>query len=359
MPIKIKISLLTGVFFLSLAFASADSALNRYSISASAFTGFLHGQAEEIVYQRYHREQYLSQLLWDIKPLMYLGMGGEFGPRRPFEDKGIIGALSLKFGLPFKTGIVEDRDWLNSFEEWMTHFSQHNAYSQSAFHLDMSAGYSWCFNETFILRAYGEFSFMNYSWSGEDGYLQYPRDSGGDYIYDDAPEWKNNLEKDNVSGMILFYTQNWFIITPGVSYKARLSPLLRLEGHLNITPLVFCIARDDHLFSENSRYIQGATFWDYLSLGTYISVGNKVSYLFNEYLDLSLSASYRLMRGLRGRTYRQNSGMGDNQIYMTSVDSGGAGYSAIDIQFSARLRIHDWNIIKPLPPPPPPPLFGF
>jgi len=342
MPVIKNRYILAGIFFLSLSFVSAESKLDGYSLFTHTYAGMLVGKSEEIVYKYPNEKQFLSQLYWDLKPLVYLGFGADFGKREPFEENGIIASVSFKFGLPLKTGSHENRDWLNPDNEWQTHYSWHEAYSQNAFHFDMYCGYSFRIDETFSIRFHGDFSFMSYTWSGENGYLQYPTNSSGEYIYETAPKWHKNLKKDYVSGMIIFYTQSWFMISPGISFKARLGPHFRLEGNFNYSPLVFCIGRDDHLFGLNSRYSKGASYWDVLSMGEYINPGAKLSFLPNQFFDLSLSLSYRYITKIRGRTYKRDTGMGNNEAYMTSLDGGGAGYSAIDIQFMARLRAHDW-----------------
>jgi len=342
MPVIKNRYILAGIFFLSLSFVSAESKLDGYSLFTHTYTGILYGQAQEIVYKYPGENQFLSQLHWDLKPLIYLGFGADFGRSKPFEKNGFIAALSCKFGLPLKTGSHENRDWLNPDNEWQTHYSWHDAYSQNAFHFDLSCGYSWYLDNTFTIRFHADFSFMGYTWSGEDGYIQYPTNSSGEYIYETAPEWHNNLKKDYVSGIVIVYTQSWFLVSPGISFKAKLGSKFGLEGHFNYSPLAFCIARDDHLFGLNSRYSKGASYWDVLQFGEYISAGSKLSFLPNQFFDLSLSASYRFIDKIRGRTYKRDTGIGNNQAYMTSLDGGGARYSAFDIQLSARLRAHDW-----------------
>ena len=106
MSIIKKIGILVILFFIlfsSPAEAETPSP-GRYSFSLSPLFGMLHGQAREIVYRDRSSNQYLSELLWDLKPLIYVGLAADFGPRDPFENHGFIAAASIRFGLPLRSG---------------------------------------------------------------------------------------------------------------------------------------------------------------------------------------------------------------------------------------------------------------
>ena len=326
-----KIGILVSIFFLSFApaFAQAGGASGRYSFSLSPLFGFLYGQAEELVYRYPGQNPLLSELLWDLKPLFYVGLAADFGPRDPFQDDGIIAAGSIKFGLPFRSGTHENRDWLSPQENWLTHFSRHDVYVQSAILLDVSAGYSWRLTDFLALRAFAEFSFMHFSWSGENGFVQYAqRDAAGNF-----QRWDRSLPRTHLHGMVIRYSQNWFILSPGFSLKWRMHQRISLEGHFSYTPLIFCAARDDHL-------LRRITFWDYLAFGHYINGGGRFLFSLKDNLDIAFSLSYRHITGTRGRTYVQ-----DNETGQTTrgANDAGAGFSALDISLAARMRVFGRN----------------
>jgi outer membrane protease len=157
-----KIGVLVSIITIFLVPIGAET--SGFSISPTV--GFLYGHAEEIVYKFPGSDLYLSELLWDLKPLLYAGIAFDFGPRDPFKHDGFTSALSLKYGLPLKTGIHENRDWDNFQNHHLTHFSRHDAFSRGAFFFDISAGYSWRLNTTLALITYGMFTYMRLSWSG-------------------------------------------------------------------------------------------------------------------------------------------------------------------------------------------------
>jgi outer membrane protease len=71
------ISMCMGSFFPVLAYGQDffDFAIAKtpYRISLAATIGALIGQAEEIVYKYAGKDDKMSQLLWDLKPMIYAG----------------------------------------------------------------------------------------------------------------------------------------------------------------------------------------------------------------------------------------------------------------------------------------------
>ena len=336
MPTIRKISVLVSMLFFFLAplnaqaLAAAQTAPGRFSFTISPLAGFLYGHAQEIVYKYSGRDQYLSELLWDLKPLIYFGLAADFGPSDPFQRHGFIATSSFKFGIRRRSGILEDRDWLNDQHNLVTHYSRHDVYSRNAILADLSAGYSWRLTDFLALRAFAEFSFMHFSWSGEDGYTQYPPSTPP------FPPWDSTLPKRYLYGEVILYTQNWFIFAPGFSLKGRINSRFSLEGNFSYTPLIYCAARDDHLLRTDMGP-EGGIFWDFPTFGHYFNGGGRFVFSPNNNLDISLSISYRYITGSRGRTYEQHTS--NNIAFQTSDDGAGAGYSALDIGLSARIRV--------------------
>jgi outer membrane protease len=297
-----------------------------YDLSLSPLGGFLYGQGEEIVYKYPDSDQYLSELLWDLKPLWYAGLGVDFGPKNPFERHGFIARARLKFGLPLKAGFLEDRDWAASHAHYLTNYSRHDTYVLNAILGDLSAGYSWHIG-AFSIAAYGEFSYMRFSWSGEDGYVQFPKDSSGNYR-DDLP-WNDGLSKDYQHGMVIRYSQNWFILSPGFSLAWKISRFFVLEGNFNYSPLVYCADRDDHLLADFITL-------DYPVFGHYINGGGRFIFSPVKNLDLVFHVSWRYITGSRGDLYESKYG----GPYICYAGGAGTGYSSLDIGLAAKIRIY-------------------
>jgi len=314
---KICVLVIITIFCLSSAFAENGSEASGFSLSP--LVGFLYGKADEIVYRDALLDYYVSHLIWDLKPLSYVGISAGFGPLSPFSKNGFTANLSLKAGLPFVTGKLEDWDWMNFDFDFPTHFSFHDTYSMGTVLADLSAGYSLRFNNYLSLSVYGEFSYMYLSWVAQNGYTQYPDIK----LQASYPPWDDSLEKYYLNGRVIEYLQNWFILSPGISLKFRAVPVFSLEGAFNYTPLIYCADRDWHI-------LRNVVFFDYLFFGHYFSGSGKLTIFPDKNVSFFLSASYRNISDSRGFTTI------GSDIY---TDTAGAGYSAYSFEISCRIRI--------------------
>ena len=302
-----KIGILVILNALVLINANAEARTNIFTISPAI--GFIYGHAEEIVYKYPDMNLYYSELLWDLKPLFYAGFEADYGPREPFRQNNFVASISFKYGFPLRTGTMENRDWLAPSHNDLTHYSWHDAYSRGAFLLDVSIGHSWSFSNSLALTACGEFSYKRLSWSGKDGQIQLPPTS---YI----PE-----------GEVIRYTQNWFILAPGLSLNWKPALLFSIKGNLNYSPLIYCYARDDH-------WTNNLTFLDHLFLGHYFKGGGEFVFTPAKNLDFLLDISYTLMTGTRGHTYQNG---------VRIEKDAGAGYSAFDLGLAVKIQPFDRN----------------
>ena len=307
-----KIALLVIITALSEAPAFSEGKTGIYAFSVSPLLGILYGQSEEIVYKSSDKDTYLSELLWDIKPLFYAGLALNFGPRDPFTHSGFFADGSLKVGLPIKTGIMEDRDWIND-DNNLTNYSRHDVFSRGTFLADLSGGYSWRLNYFLSLSGYAELSYMRHAWSAQDGYYQYlETDKFGNTI--PGQTWTDQIPKKPFSGEVIRYVQNWFIVSPGFLLKGRLNHLFSIEGSFNYSPLIYCADRDEHLLTK-------AVFDDYLYFGHFFDGGGKLTFAPKNNMAFSLAVSYRYITGSRGDV--------KTSIFSYKGIAGG-GYSSLD-----------------------------
>jgi outer membrane protease len=299
-----------------------------YGLSLSSSLGLLAGYGEEIVYKYPGRETHMSQLLWDIKPLVYYGAALDFSRKTPPERLAFFSGLSLKFGFPGKTGIMEDRDWLTA-DDQLSNYSQSDNYTNQALLLDFSLGLSFPLRSFGFLKAYWALSWMNFQWTGRDGYLQYPKGPNGNYLYGEVP-LDDSVEKDPQYGVSIMYSQNWLLVSPGLALSVPLLNWLALDVSFLISPLVFCVARDDHVLNK-------AEYEDRVTGGLYLEPRGDLMFFFRERCELSLYVSYRFIRGDRGESWGRT-GTGDGQFYPIGKASGAAWY-AVDSGLSFKVRL--------------------
>ena len=271
----------------------------------------LYGAGEEIVYKT--PDTYLSQLLWDIKPLFYLGTDMGFSRVNPLAGWGVALGLSLKFGLPGEVGIMEDRDWQSDDHNHVTDFSSHENNIQGAVILDITAGVTLPIASRLVLGVYLGFSYMRFSWAAENGYYQYE-----DTRWAEIP----------IYGPVISYSQTWFIFFPGLSLSVPFLKLFSWEARFAITPLLFCFAEDDH-FARQLR------FRDRLEhQGLFLEPALSLTVSPRPNLDISLSVSYRYL-GARGYSEAQNAT--GNGSYVEAGNAG-ASFSALDAGLSVKIR---------------------
>jgi outer membrane protease len=304
---------------------------SSYTFSIAALTGFLYGQGEEIVYLNETSRAYLSQLLWDMKPLFYTGTTLKVSQIDPLERFGFFIDLSLKSGIPHKTGIMEDRDWMNKrIEEKndeLTHFSSHDNYTQGAFLLDLAVGLSLPIAGRLVLQGYMDFSYMYFSWASQNGFTQYASEiTTGVY----AP-WDDTIPKSQHYGPAINYQQEWCILTPGLAVHIPFPYGLSLRLDARISPFIWCIALDDHFLKNiqyNDRTSQG---------GLLVEFQGEIAFAPHSRWELSLSLGYRSIQGLRGPTYERNTGKTNGLVVQNG--SSGTGYRVLDTGLSVKIRL--------------------
>jgi outer membrane protease len=263
----------------------------------------LYGQVEEIVYPYNAKAKYLSQLLWDVKPLFYLGALLDLTYRNPAAGWGFFSDLSVKAGIPGRTGKMEDQDWQAIDSDAVTDYSVHDNETVQFFWVEGGAGIFVPIRERFTFRLSMDVSYMRFSFSGMDGHG----------LYD------NLTVSHPFSGKVINYTQNWFIVTPAVSLNAHFLNRFTAGLFFQISPLVWCIDHDEHLTT-------GKQYRDYMRWGLFLEPRASFSFAFNRRFAVSADLAYRYITGSRGETYQSPLGQ-DN--YSASGEAG-SGLSLMD-----------------------------
>jgi outer membrane protease len=299
----------------------AESKTFPYAFSVKAAAGLLYGQGEEIVYKYEDNDAYLSQLLWDLKPLIYAGSSLSFSPRDPWKNPGFFSDFLVKFGVSHRTGSVEDRDWMSDYNEDLTHFSSHDNYTEGALLMDLSTGLSFPLTIGPLFKMFLGFSYMRFKWTARDGYYQYAKAVGNTY-----EPWDESIEKKMVYGPAITYSQDWLIFSMGSSLHIPLLSFFSLEFSFQFGPAVFCYAVDDHLEAGNKEQ-----FVDYVFRGLMFEGRGELVFSFNQRVSLSPYCGYRLIKEGRGESYVRQSGAGVSGIFdKSALDTAGAGYAALD-----------------------------
>jgi outer membrane protease len=297
-----------------------------YSFSLSPQFGFFYGHVEEIVYPTDTKADLLSLLLWDMKPVFYYGLLMDFSPVRPMERDDFFLVLSMKYGIPGPSGIMEDRDWLSKYNTELTNFSSHDNITKEVFQLDFSAGYSFPFFKVLLVKTFVNISYMNFRFYGENGYGIYaretPRFSGIYAPIDDTPD------KYTFDGKVINYSQEWVYAAPGISLGYGYKNLFLAEISFIITPLVSCLDLDEHLLTNTQ-------FRDSMAGGIMLEPGFQFSLSVSKWLGISFDISWRYISGTKGLTHIRPIGIGNYR----QEGEAGAGMSILNTALSLKVKL--------------------
>jgi outer membrane protease len=308
------------IFFLLLSAAPlALSAAGEPGGNVSPLTlefslGLLSGRAEELVYQDENSGDKLSQLLWDLKPLVYTGAGLRYH-RQSRGGGGFFAEAMVKLGIPGETGVMEDRDWMGlNAPQWLTHYSVHTNRTDWAVLFDGSLGLSFPVWTHFLLKISVAYHFMNFYWMGKGGSLLYPYPDSHGYI-------------TTATATVITYQQIWHAIGPAVSFYGAFNRYFSMELAFNFSPLVFFAGLDNHILRVPRLVITGK-----YNGGFSIQPGLVFSFAPKGSLVFSLSLAYRRIRGTRGDGYYDEQG----SPLQVATNANGAGYSVFDVGFNVR-----------------------
>jgi outer membrane protease len=297
-----------------------------FSFSVETTLGFFYGQGEEIVYDA--NGTYLSELLWDMKPLLYYGAGLSVKLQIPSWPVGLYAAASAKIGIAGRSGFIEDRDWLDPVQDYLTNYSKHDSYIFGSWFFDGDIGVSLplCPGRTFnpALSFFGRFSYMELKWIARDGYTQYgPNDPGGSSFI----SWDDSFSKIEQYGPGIQYSQFWVLFSPGLAADFPLSRFFTLNCAFTITPLIWAAAEDLHL-KKNARYL------DYPSGGVALEPKIRALFFLNSRCSLSLQVSWRYIINAVGDSWQ---GTINGETY-EKTGTAGAGFHTLDTGISFKIH---------------------
>jgi len=299
--------------FVNSAYSQRVENEKKYGFYVSPQSGFVYGQALEIVYPLagQTKNELYSELTWDMKPVFYLGVQAEFSRIDPMSALGFFSSLSLKAGIPANSGIMKDRDWLLPSSSDLTHFSSHTNRTRQFFAVDASIGATLPVKTFFYFKPFISFSWMRFSFAGRDGYGLYP---SGNVVYFSGKE-------------VIRYTQDWLLLSPGLSAAVKVFSQLAFELSLKISPFTYCADLDDHLLTETK-------YMDFTAWGLYLEPSFSASYSLKR-VDFMLDLAFRKIGNTSGNIYISEK----NNDYQLSPNKAGAGLSLFDTRFLVRIRL--------------------
>jgi outer membrane protease len=329
-------SLIVISFFLSSGclYAAPFAPFAGYALSVEPQAGFLRGQARELVFRDESSDSLESELLWDLKPLWYAGTSLEFSREKRARRSGFFFSLSFMAGLPGKSGVMEDRDWLGPSGE-LTNYSRHDSEAGSAVITGFSAGLDVPppLGSVLAFRLSCGLSYMCFSWTARDGYFRYGSQSGGNFLpLNDADP------RIPVSGSVVSYSQRWLYMPMGLS--VMIFPGRIFSGSLSFYagPVLKYKGEDEHHFRINTGYY--AEFKDSAAGGSFLQPGGELLFSPSRRSALHLYASWkRLAAKPHGESAGAPAGYMGNQSWQNLGRLSGASAWMIDAGIGLRIRL--------------------
>jgi outer membrane protease len=311
------LTVLVIIIFISFAVNQAYSEDEKnYNFSVGWQTGFVYGRAVEIVYPvpEATKGELLSELLWDMKPVFYLGVQFDFNYAILKKTPGFFSSLSFKAGIPRDSGNVEDRDWMSNVNSDLTHFSTHTNKTLNFLWLDalIGVGASLPKLPDVYIKPFISFSWTRFSFSGRDG-------SGKHYGVNVS--W---------SGEVIRYKQDWLLISGGFAAGTKILNPLTFEISFRISPFTYCDATDEHLAS--GKVVN--EYRDFSFMGLFFEPACVISYSIKRF-EFSLVFSYRHIGRTSGNSYKNENNAG---FYLNDYKAG-AGLSAFDTRLLFKIRL--------------------
>lgn len=238
------------IAFIFILLPSFSLSIPAPGITLSPFTEVFSGEAREHVY---FNDKILSELVWDMKPMITAGLGVQM----EWTD-GLRIEADASAGFPVNTGAMEDSDWLNLLTNGRnvkTTFSAHDADLEYSYLASVKAGWDiplpfdslpFTSEKIRVIPRIG-FRYMTWKWNGKDGYVQHPDVPGSpslpDGIYQD---WNEGTPKSPAKGTVISYSQEYFIPTAGISVSVPVGTQFRLDFGFTGSLWVTCTGTDHH-----------------------------------------------------------------------------------------------------------------
>ncbi|MDA3810181.1 MAG: omptin family outer membrane protease [Spirochaetaceae bacterium] len=280
--------------------------------------GYLKGETREIVYLHALTSTYLSELIWDMKDILYAGASASINfKNRIYLNLGLWAAVNSG------NGFMMDFDWISGEiesdgydrENW-TRWSMSSVDMVSSFIFDLNVSYDFLLNRDIKFSAI--FGYKSLYWDWSDKVI----DSFYDGVADVIPVGIDGI--DYQLGLDIFYLG----IGGGYFSKGFI-----LDGRIIYSPFVFGGDHDHHIlrntFPDGSPTYGGIHFFDKILFGQYAAFSIKSGYSFSNNFTLTFQISAEYLFERRGDTY-----IYDNLGNYKGKSPGEAGIQYQTISFS-------------------------
>lgn len=310
---------LAALSCLAAAPARADGDQPAITLSTGARFGAFYGLAHEFVYNQALSPNYEnSELVWALEPMFFSGAALSLD-----TNLGLFATLDVRQGFAGKAGTMTDSDFLNG-DGVRTHFSQSDSDAERANIVDLKAGWDFYRERPLKIGFFGEFSYMDFKWSAQDGYLQYPTTGAPYGMSPFTPgtytPWSPGETKTPIYGTGILYEATWVGFALGVRSRYQFLDGFSVDASFAFTPILSCYTEDNHVLRQ-------LDFYSTLSGGFMIEPRVAVEYVPFTGGVLRLEIGYRYTWGMKGDLTEVSTGT-------TTVTNGFPYYAGPDSSFT-------------------------
>lgn len=287
------------------------------------------GQISEFVFLKnsFYDDDKLSELNWEIKNEFFIGIESEI------EYKGFFCKTQLSFGIPAKTGLMIDSDWLNvqipNLEnyQYKTNYSESNNFLEKDILIGIQIGKKIKAYENKFLSFYANpfigFDYSSIKFTAKDGTAWYGKNLPPVSRWNDV----KNSSISKLSGDVVSYERSTYIFWIGQDFYFDFSKFLCNLG-FQIAPFIYSESIDTH-FKRNKNFADKTAGF----LSAYKLTFN-AGYKINSQNFIMLNSDLFFTEKLRGDSYSKST---SKTKYSKIQDSdGGASENYFNISISWR-----------------------
>ncbi len=310
-----------------------------FSLSAEPLFGFKSGQVDEFVFLKksnYDSDK-LSELNWEISHECYAGIKLSGGFRNIFVE------TSFCVGIPSKTGLMKDSDWMNLVKSGAENYQYKTNYSESGnllkydFSCGLKAGYLFRLPKVKSLKTcvkpFLGFQFKNIKFEGDGGTAWYGAAIENGY-YAKWNDWENqSAASGSLSGKVISYQRKSSVFWVGADSEFEFLDDFSFFAGFKISPYLYSESMDRH-FLTGTDYLD-VTPGFFAAFDFSLGAGYKIT----ARQMICLSAEYFYMRCLRGDDYTKSSSQKNFSASGKASDvDGGAAERCFSISLSCRFN---------------------
>lgn len=256
----------------------------------------------------------LSQLDWNLSTLALFNLNADFD-----IIKYISLGLSGSFGVPQRSGFMQDSDWRNSIVTlWKnddpterTDFSEHINKLDKYLNFKISLGGNLFLPLEFKLTPHLTYQYEFIKFTGWYGYGEYK---------------SNNFEKTNFSEKIISYEQESNSLLIGLNIISKIIPHTFLKLDFDLSPMLTFINAIDYHYPTQQYGDVGTAFQDKLKNLFQIQTGLTAQYSFTKNHSAGFAGKIQYIPLSKGETNQQEiNKKGDfiHDKWIPSTDSNG------------------------------------